>query len=455
MSINNTVLQLLKRPKVSVFRELLIKRRLASGEFDENWQTIPSKLVKKFGSAQFGLTTDMKPNHFVFQGMNIEVVNYNGFFNEPDDSNSFFYGCATIYNSLVRINAGYLLDVDSYGIKYGTTTSKYGTTTTFYGYDVSEENRRYPTFPVYLGVIGESIERSDSSVVKLDTDHISKIFKDFQADLISGMDTTMTASDIIAKIQNYSDSNGQKYFQKYIREWFYETTTVPYLLQTSTTLSGLSVWDLMKNLAEAENKFLYIDNKGSFIFKERPIPTSTSITIHLSGANDPNPTNGKNIIDSVKTDENIQNVYNRIKVKLGEDDTTTSYYIKNETWAWGDSSSSFLYGVREYSYENKFISTATAITIADTIYNKYRFPSQKAYLKCKYIPEIDIRDRVTLTHKNGRQVGNAFYGSAVYGSDNYGQYILGTINLDRKSFIVNHVSHNIDQFFTSLTLEEV
>jgi len=278
--------------------------------------------------------------------MSFELSNVDGYFNDPTDSDSFFFGFLTTYRTLVSVEAGYIGDDDNY----------------------------YPSTPTtYVGIISEGIERKNNGLINLKTDHISKIFAEFQAEKVAGLGATQTASDIITNIQNHVDSNGVTIFQKYISTWNIDTTTTNYNMATSTTLQNKNCWDLMRDLSVAENKTLFISGDGEFNFVEN-VSTGTSI-YHLSGPGDDNIAYGRNVLKEIKTDESVKHIYNRVRIKYDIGDTSTSYYTLDEEWDWGDSSSSFRYGVRPYNYSNNFLSASTAAEIANTIYNKFKEPT--------------------------------------------------------------------------------
>jgi len=228
-------------------------------------------------------------------------------------------------------------------------------------------------------------------------------------------------------------------------------------MATTTTLEGLTCWQMMKKLAEAENKLIYISREGDFFFHDKDVAQSVSVW-HFSGLGDEDRSYGKNVMKRIKIEYNAQKVYNRIRIKHAKDDTLTSYYIRNETWNWGDSSSSFLYGTRTYEYENEWMDTATAETVGDTIYEEYKFPKQEVKLDTKFVPQLDINDRTSLTYQTiesessvGSLWGNFNWGGAKWGAV-AGGFNINIVNTD---FMIINMQHNIDVFKTTVTLREV
>lgn len=426
-STEKTTRSLVKRPKMRVYRTFLMRRRELDGEYESAWQTIPSFYVRKFSSVSHGVS-DIRANFFKYSGFNIQLSNLDGFFNNIDDEDSFFSGKLNIYRTLVRVDAGYIDDND---VK--TPTS--GT--------------------LFVGVVGEGFKWTEDRSLDLQCDHLSSIFDEFPSDRVAGLGSTQTASDMIGRFRDHADSNSVAIFQKYISTpaWNIDTTTVNYDIATSTALQGKTVWAVMKDLASAENKQLYMAPNGDFHFEDRATPST--ISWHFSGANDRDNTYGKSILGAFKLDQKIRDVYNRIVIKHGDEDTITSFLFKQEEWNWGDDSSSFQYGVRTYNYPNVWLNTSTASTVADTIFNQFQFPSDEVKLRAKFLPELAIGDRVTVTHKNGVYSGVAVYGQAVFGTDVFGVFKKGSVDILRKPFKITRISHNLARFTTSVVMREI
>lgn len=211
----------------------------------------------------------------------------------------------------------------------------------------------------------------------------------------------------------------------------------------------------MTKLAEAEGYVLYIDAYANFVFSAQSNITTTA-KYHFSGIGDDDRTYGHNILSNISTTEAIRKVYNRIKIKFRNDETTTSYYIKNESWNWGDSTSSFIYGVREYLYNNIFLETATAMTIADSLFNELYVPKNEVKLKTKFVPHLMVQDRVSITYKTQRYAAESSqWGYFLWDSGVWGERLGFNINLDNEDFRITNLSHNIDTFVSDITLREI
>lgn len=424
MSIESEI----KKNKMRVFRRVYMRRRQANGEYESTWQRIDNSRVKRFGSISYSVD-DVVPNFYKFSGLRMQLLNNDGFFSDTTEDKSFFYQYLTRYKTMVKVEAGYEAD----------------------------DGTEYPTNPsLYVGLVSEDVKYQENSIVDFTTKHLSVIFEEFPSDRINGMNSTQTASEVVERIRDFTDSNGTAIFQKYISSgaWDIQTTTTNYKMVTSTTLQGLSCWRLMRKLAEAENYVLYIDANANFVFRARDDITTTA-KYHFSGIGDTDKTYGHNIME-LETSENIRKVYNRIKVKYEQGDTTTSYYIKNEEWNWADSSSSFLYGVREYIYSNQFLNTATSETIADTIFTEFSFPKNEVKIKSKFVPHLMVQDRVSATYKTQRYTSDGSqWGYFLWGTGRWGERPGYNINIDDEDYRITNLRHNIDSMQSQVTLREL
>lgn len=423
-----TIDKIIAKNKLHVFRRMYMKRRI-SGDYEASWQRVPDRYIIKFGSVEFAID-DIKVNFYRFSGYSFTIRNDDGYFSDQDNEKSFFYGAEERYRTLVKIEAGYL-DTDS---------TEYPTTST-----------------MYVGLLNEDIIQNEKNEINFTTKHISSVFDEVPATNIPGLTGTLTASEIITKIKGYTDGSNNLIFQKYITSsgWHYSNTTANYVMATDTTLDGMSCWELMKKIAEAENRVIYVDKVGDLYFQEKLAATSTA-TYHLHGLGDDETNYGHNIKKIDNVDYSIRKVYNRIRLKFQEEDTLTSYYKKEETWAWGDSSSSYMYGIRTYEMENSWIqNTATAITIANAIYQEYYQPKTEVNISAKFLPHVFVNDRVSMTYKTHLVQGDYLWGTAVWGAFVWGEdegYNLYFDNVDHR---ITKITHNLDKFETKATLREI
>lgn len=422
-----SIISEIKKKKHRVFRRVYFKKRLTTGEYDTSWTQIPNEYISNWGQIQMSVD-DIIPFYYRYSGMTIEVINNDGYFSNIDAPASLFWGCLTRYKTLVKIEAGY----NTGGVELPTNST------------------------LFLGLLGEDMKYQEDNKIMFQMKHISSIFEDFPADRITGLGATQTASDIIAKIRDFQDAGATKIFQKYITmgAWNIQTTTTNYNLATSTSLQNMTCWELMQKLAGAENFVVFVDATGSLYFRDRTVNTTTAL-YHFSGIGDTDKTYGHNILKKISIDEGLRKVYNRIKIKINSDDTVTSYFIRNQTWQWGDSSSSFRFGVREFSYENYWLVSATASVIADTIFTEYSEPKKEVELETKFVPQLNLLDRVSLTYKTKTLTGGDRWGYFNWGQGIWGGSIGYNINLNDLDYKLINIQHNLNEFKSQCLLREI
>lgn len=424
-----SIISEIKKDKMKVFRRIYLKRRETTGEYETSWQQLDSNTIKNFGTINFNVD-DILPNFYKYSGLTFSVINSKGYYSDITEDRSFFYAKLTRFRTLVKVEAGYEDPV---------ATTEYPTNST-----------------VFIGIISEDASYNENNIVDFKTKHISSVFDEFPADRIVGLNATLTASEIVEKVKDYTDGNGIAVFQKYFSAaaWNIQTTTNNYAMVTSTDLQGISCWKLMSKLAAAENYVVYVDRVGDFYFRDRTNITTTAL-YHFSGVGDTDKTYGHNIMGNIKLDENIRKVYNRVKIKYDQEETTTSYLIKNESWNWGDSSSSFFYGVREYNYKNTWLNVTTASTVAQAIYDEFSYPKNEVSFKSKFVPQLMVQDRVSVTYISERTVGDYLWGYFNWGSGIWGEREGYNINIDNTDYRIISLSHNLDNFSSSLVLREI
>jgi hypothetical protein len=418
----------IKRSKMRVFRRIYMRRRLASGEYEASWVQIPNRYIKKFGKVSYEMDV-AKPNFYTFSDFSFSVVNNDGYFSGTENAMSFWYGYLTRYRTLVKVEAGYL-DTD---------------------------DTEYPTVStLMIGIMTDDIKQNYDNSVELNARHISEVFNEIPAGRIAGLGSTQTASDIVTKIRDFTDSNGVYVFQKYISSgaWNISVTTNNYNMATSTSLEGLTCWELMSKLAEAENYVMYIARNGDFYFNSRSVVASTP-AFTFAGIGESGQEYGHNIMKRLSIDDGISKVYNRIRVKMANDDTLTSYYTKQETWNWADSSSSFYYGVRTYEYENDWLNTAGASTIADNLYNEFRWPKLELEMDTKFVPQLNLNDRVGVSYRTRTAMGGDLWGYFDWGYGIWAAQAGFNIDISGSDYKITSISHDLNQFKSAVGIREI
>jgi hypothetical protein len=405
-----------------------MRRRLATGEYEASWVQVPNRYIKKFGKVSFEMDV-AKPNFYTFSDFSFSVVNNDGYFSGTENAMSFWYGTLTRYRTMVKVEAGYI----------DTDDTEYPTSST-----------------LFIGIMTDDIKQNYDNTVELNARHISEVFKEIPAGNIAGLGVTQTASDIVTKIRDYTDANSIAVFQKYISlgAWNISTTTNNYNMATSTSLEGLTCWDLMSKLSEAENYTMRISRDGGFYFNSRSVVDSIP-TFRFAGIGESGPEYGHNIMKRLSIDDGISKVYNRVRVKMANEDTLTSYYTKNETWNWADSSSSFYYGVRTYEYENDWLNTVGASAIADNLYNEFRYPKLELEMDTKFVPQLNLNDRVGVNYRTRTAMGGELWGYFNWGYGIWAAQAGFNIDISSDDYKVTSLRHDLNSFKSAVGIREI
>ena len=157
----------------------------------------------------------------------------------------------------------------------------------------------------------------------------------------------------------------------------------------------------------------------------------------------------------VSFDSPASKVFNKIRLKYLDADTSTSYISKREAWTWGDSSSSYKVGVRQWEGEIEWIQvTATAQNIVDDLYSEHYQEKQEITIKTKFIPQVEPFNKVTLTYITPRKEGRNLWGKFLWGKENWNAATGRYINIDNKNFLVLKVTHNFDTMESEFMMRE-
>jgi hypothetical protein len=219
------------------------------------------------------------------------------------------------------------------------------------------------------------------------------------ADVV-GLGATQTASELITKMRDHSDGAGHVVFRQFISatNWIIESTTVNYNLATSTSIGSMTCFELMNKLAEAEGYVLLVNRTGQFEFRSRDPKQSTSAyTIYGLGYRD------MSLKEIVEYRDSFNKYYNYFRLKYLQDDTSTSFVYAGTATVVDPSNPSWKFGQRVYELSNDFFpNTASAQAIVDNLFNEFSVVKEELRIATKFIPHIDILDRITINHVSSR-----------------------------------------------------
>ena len=426
-----TIKPIIKRGTNKGFRRLWMKRKFGA-DYESEWQRIPDDLVQSWGTVQFAVE-DIKPNFYSYSGITLQVNNKDGYFNDIDDSGSFFFGAITRHNTLIKVEAGY----------------------------ETPGGLESPTNPVvFQGLLRSDSIINHNRIIDLQCEHLTKIFEEFQSDRITHLRDTMTASEIMAVIRDHSDIYQNSYFQKFITSgaWAIDTTTLNYFV-SANDLPGVSTWEFMNKIAEADDKMMYMTRHGRFRYQSKTTNQSTAVW-HFSGLGDTDLSYGSNMQVGLQQRKPISKVRNRISIKHKKGDTVTSYKIKEEPAEWGVANSSNKYGVRKLDIQNFYMTATTADSLATALFNRFSEPLKYVNFSAQYVPQLLPNDRVTLTyiqHSVTSATGTAgsFYDSAEWDEGKFASFKNYNVNINNKDFKIVKINHDLNSFLSQLEVVEI
>lgn len=437
----HTVQQMLTRSKVDVFRRFSVKRRLDSstGEYELNWQDI-SYYVKKWGNIKWTLD-EQKYSFFQQAAVSMTLNNDTGFFDHESNPSSFWNGYLTRYKTLCKIDSGFISPTNRGEIPPTNTSSPGSTSTQF------------------VGVLTEPVSLDDSNEAAFNIKSLSSVLEDVPANLLlvasAGASGQLTGSDLIYRMRNMTDGSSNYILRKFIasESWTIAATSQTLTaLNTTTAIDSYSCWGLAKKLAEMSNKAVWISKLGVFNFGSKE-PTSNTQFV-FSGIPFNNTTYGHTIKEVTQYQEDLDNLYNRIKVKFGEDNTSTSYILKNQAISVGDSTTAWKYGARLLEFENTWLDSTNAEIIASTLYVDLNTLKEKVGLKCKYIPTLQLLDRTSIQYD--KQAGTAsLWDISRWDVDVWTPARGPVYYFTGKEYKILAIDHDLEAFETDITLRRI
>ena len=376
---------MIKKPHSFVFRRAYIKRRSATtGLFESSWVEI-SNDVKKWGSIKTDVDVE-RVGRLAFSGAQIVLANIEGKYNPEDNDNSLWSGYASQIRTLVKIEVGF---------RNSGRNSE--------GIWIHEELPADPT--VFVGIISNNPAVSDENEVTLDIQPLSQVFRDFPANMLSGLTSTgVTASQFMELVRDQT-SGGSYIF----RPFFNDTTTYWEITATSQVytnlntasaadLHNLTVWDAIEKLAQSEHFLSYITPQGKFRWVPKTAGASATYSfIGIGWA--PDSEYGHTIKRIHRYGKKLTNFYSRVAVKFQKDDTNTSFVNTAVAFAINGTNTAWNLGYRTYSVENFWIpNSAAAASIAGAIFSEVSALKEEINFSTTLVPHLNILDRVLVSY---------------------------------------------------------
>lgn len=434
----STIDSLIGFPWHNVFRRAYIKRRnTADGKYESSWTEI-TKYIKSWGSFQ-GSVDAVRLNKFTHSGLTLRARNDTGAFNPETDTNSLWFNTLSRYRTLIRIDAGY----------------------------ENEDGTELPTSSTQgIYIMSEELPRSSkTNDVILSCRSLISIFDEVTADEVAGLGVTQAASDIIARIRDYTDGAGNFVFREFITStsWTIQTTTSNYNLATTTSeLENMTCYELMTKLAECEGFVFLINRSGGVEFRDRnPRTTTAAFSFYGQGFR------WQNVISLDQSFDALDKYYNKFRLKWTDADTSTSYVEAGTITTVDPSNTAWKFGSRMYNFSNEFFNTSTAAqSIVNSLLTTFNEVKEEIKITAFFIPHVELLDRITFSYHSYSLAdqNNSLWDIMNWASDaaanpgDGGEWALENgenFDYNDKAYKILSKSTNLDNFTTIFTLREI
>lgn len=397
----STVEKAIKKNRMRIERKAYIKRMQSSdGLFESDWFEI-TKDVKKWGRIRTSADSVLT-NKFRLHSNVIKLANDTGRYNPETEPESLWYEYLGQQRTLLKISA-VLLDetLTSEGIWVRTRFPSKGFWDVDY-YDNSQWDERGANF---IGLIQGDPFLSNKNEVDFNVMPLTQVFKDFPAEKLTGWTATgLTAQQFVEMLRDFTDNNGTYVFRPFFgnttTEWSIGSTSIVYgNLNTSGSkdIEDKDCWQVIEKLAEAENYVPMVKKNGIMFFG--PKTETGTIQYEFHGAGSFSTRYGHTIKKITRYGTRISKFYNRVRLKWQEADTTTSYITNSADFTVSADNLPWRLGYRTLEINNTWISsTATASTLASSIFNEVSAFKKEIEFTTSFIPHLEVLDLVTLSY---------------------------------------------------------
>lgn len=418
-----TIADEIKKDYQYCFKRIKIKRRLQAPEgaayYEADWHDI-SSLVLAIDNVTWNID-DVELNVFTQGGFGLTCKNDNFEFAPESISSSLFSTFLTRHKTKVKIEAGY---IDENGVEYS--------------YDVAAGL-----------IVGDEISCQSNGQIYLPCIAPSSIFDEAPADYVNegtNPDGTTNWYNGIA-IDQVVDA---LYKLKISAVAMFEPILEGAIITPGNNIVGddydFSDWsckDALDKMAEASLSAHYVgaDFKLNFVSKE----PSAAVQFTFNGLG----VKGEdvNILSASDYNEGLRNTFNRFAWYQSDPLVQAA-----EDFVPGDSSSSWKYGVRSKSIDNRIVTaTATRQAILDALLVAHKDPKEEIVIETKFVPQLKLLDRVQLNYYGDKLLSNsslwgvALWGVAVWSGRR------GGIKISKEMKIIR-IEHDVMTFKSKLTL---
>lgn len=399
----------IKKPKSNIFRRAYLKRRTQTDAlFENDWQEITQDVIK-WGKIRQKIDVE-RLNKFKLSNMTLTLQNREGKYSSDDIDSSIWNGYLGQQRTLFKIEAGFYETTERTPGFWQKNEYPEGSLWDSAYWDEDESVWDAESDPtVFVGILYGDIPVSDKQKISLNLAPLTQVFRDYSAYNLRGYDTSMTASKFMDIVWNHTDGSGgfifRPFFQDTTTYWDVQTTTTIYSdlnTYTSEDVRKSSVWNVMEKLAESENYVAYVTQNGTFRFVDRN--EATSATSFHFGAGFRSGKYGNTIKTLDAYGKKYSKYYSRVQTKFVDENTSTSYFIKEASLTVNTASNPWNFGERTFEIQNFWIpDTATASTISDNFFQEFSAIKYEIKFTTSFFPKVDILDLCQVSYDSSKE----------------------------------------------------
>lgn len=388
--------------KSKIYRKCFIKRRAPiTGLYEEEWVEITSSVIK-WGNITKEVDAS-KVNSFKFGSVTMTFSNRDGKFNPNDDENSLWYGYGDQQRTLVQIWAGFIVEQKGADGIWNRAELPADSIYDEASFDIQRWDDSGGL--LFNGFMSGDIFLTGTDQVSIPVQPLVEVFRQFAAANLIGLNPSLTASGFITLLRDQQDSFGQYVFRPFFGDttssWIINTTTAIYANLDSAGSNDVvnsTVWDIVEQLASSENFVPFAGNLGTFNFVARDYNNSTSV-YSFFGVGGFSSQYGSTIKSIKKFGRVFSKYYSRVSIQFRQEDTVTSYSIKESTFRVGAASAAWALGERTLEIQNLWIPTTTVADIlAADLFNEYSALKTEVEFTTSLIPQLDLMQRIDITY---------------------------------------------------------
>lgn len=408
------------------FKRVLIKRRLlepsGSNYYESDWYDVTADVISI--EPVGGNVDNLELNSFTQLQFGLVCKNDNYKWANENFSQSYFSGFLTRHKTKVKIQAGY---IDSDEVEYS--------------YDVASGL-----------IVGDEIVINNDGTAYIPVISAGTLFDEQSAEYVregllgdGSFDwwDNATVSTVVGYLYNLS-FRGYAVFTPFLEGSI--ITPANDIIADIYNFSDWSCADALDKMAEVSNSAWWVNPSFYLQFKSKDATAVSQFTFSGPGVIG----SDINIYSAGDYNEGLRNTYNRISWY-----NTDPPVEAKETWQAGDTTSTWKYGERTYSVDNRLVTTsATRQTICNNLLSAYKTPKEEITIRTKFVPQLNLLDRVTLNYYGDPSVsaralwGLGLWGKAVWTGRRGGIKI-------SKDMKIMKLTHNVMQFYSDLALREI